>query len=88
MPIYEYVCNNCHNHFEILQKVDDHSPQICPSCQGKNVERMFSAAGFQLKGTGWYVTDFKNNKKNDTTCKKPECGSTTSCATTKQDKKE
>ena len=49
---------------------------------------MVSAAGFQLKGTGWYVTDFKNNKKNDTTCKKPECGSTTSCATTKQDKKE
>jgi putative FmdB family regulatory protein len=88
MPIYEYHCKTCDNHFEKIQKIDDHSPQICPSCQGKEVERLVSAAGFQLKGSGWYVTDFKNPKKNDTTCAKPECSSTSTCATNKQDKKE
>lgn len=83
MPIYEYACNNCHNHFELMQKLNDTSLQTCPNCQGDDVQRLVSAAGFQLKGSGWYATDFKNTKKNETPCSKPECGQGQTCATTK-----
>jgi putative FmdB family regulatory protein len=64
MPIYEYVCKNCSHHFEVLQKMSDEPVQVCPKCQATAVERMVSAAGFQLKGTGWYATDFKNPPKS------------------------
>lgn len=63
MPIYEYVCKHCSHHFEILQKMSDEPVRVCPECQATAVERMVSAAGFQLKGTGWYATDFKNSSK-------------------------
>ena len=83
MPIYEYACNNCHNHFELMQKLSDTTPQTCPHCQGNNVQRLVSAAGFQLKGSGWYATDFKHSKKTDTSCSKPECGQGQTCASNK-----
>ena len=65
MPIYEYACHDCHNHFELMQKINDAPASTCPHCQGKNVDKLVSAAGFQLKGTGWYVTDFKDKKTNN-----------------------
>ncbi len=63
MPIYEYQCANCHAHSEHLQKISDPLLTICSECQQAAMVRLVSGAGFQLKGTGWYVTDFKNKDK-------------------------
>ncbi|KTD18544.1 Type I antifreeze protein [Legionella lansingensis] len=65
MPIYEYECKSCHHHFDLMQKVSDAPVKQCPQCFEDTAVRLVSAAGFQLKGTGWYATDFKNkdNKK-------------------------
>ena len=62
MPIYEYICHDCQNPFELMQKISDKPCSKCPSCQSDKVEKLVSAAAFQLKGTGWYVTDFKDKK--------------------------
>lgn len=63
MPIYEYQCNNCHHAFDLMQKMSDTPISLCPECGENTAVRLVSAAGFQLKGTGWYVTDFKNKGK-------------------------
>lgn len=60
MPIYEYQCTNCHHAFELIQKMGEAQATMCPQCEKLTAVRLVSAAGFQLKGTGWYVTDFKN----------------------------
>lgn len=60
MPIYEYQCNNCHHHFDLMQKISDAPVTKCPQCLNDTVVRLISASGFQLKGNGWYATDFKN----------------------------
>ncbi len=65
MPIYEYQCNACHHTFDALQKMSDAPLKACPSCGQNEVDKLVSAAGFQLKGTGWYVTDFKDKPKKD-----------------------
>jgi len=62
MPIYEYLCNSCGAEKEHLQKISDAPIAVCPVCGSSNYIKRISAAGFQLKGSGWYVTDFKNNK--------------------------
>ena len=62
MPIYEYLCNSCGAEKEHLQKVSDAPIAACPMCGSSNYVKRISAAGFQLKGSGWYVTDFKNSK--------------------------
>lgn len=60
MPIYEYQCKSCHHHFDLMQKISDAPITQCPECTKQAVIKLVSAAGFQLKGTGWYATDFKN----------------------------
>ncbi len=60
MPIYEYQCMHCNAQFEVIQKVNDAPLTHCESCGQDKAKRLVSAPGFQLKGTGWYVTDFKN----------------------------
>lgn len=62
MPIYEYLCTKCGHAFDEIQKFSDPPLQKCPQCKGK-VEKQMSAPSFQLKGTGWYVTDFKDKPK-------------------------
>jgi len=62
MPIYEYLCNSCGAEKEHLQKISDAPIAVCPVCGSNDYIKRISAAGFQLKGSGWYVTDFKNNK--------------------------
>jgi putative FmdB family regulatory protein len=57
MPIYEYVCEKCGHHLEILQKMSDKPLTKCPNCKGK-LEKIFSQTSFQLKGSGWYATDY------------------------------
>ena len=61
MPIYEYRCRSCGFEKEYLQKLSDAPITDCPSCGKAEMAKLVSAAGFQLKGSGWYATDFKNN---------------------------
>lgn len=82
MPIYEYQCNSCHHHVDIMQKVSDSPITRCPECGKETLTKLVSAAGFQLKGTGWYVTDFKNksttsDKGGDSGSKSSDSGSNT-----------
>jgi|SRR5687768_12662447 len=63
MPIYEYRCGSCSFEKEYLQKVNDAPVAACPACGSDAYVKLISAAGFQLKGSGWYVTDFKNSAK-------------------------
>ena len=60
MPIYEYRCDQCGLEKEYLQKISDAPISVCPGC-GSSMTKLISAAGFQLKGSGWYVTDFRNS---------------------------
>ena len=65
MPIYEYQCESCGHQLEKLQKISDERLTDCPDCDKPELKKMISAAGFRLKGAGWYETDFKtSNKKN------------------------
>jgi putative FmdB family regulatory protein len=61
MPIYEYRCNDCGRQTEALQRLSEAPLVNCPSCGKPALQKLVSAAGFQLKGSGWYVTDFRNN---------------------------
>lgn len=61
MPIYEYQCSDCAHYFENLQKLSDPILTTCPKCGHNALVKLISAAGFQLKGTGWYKTDFKTS---------------------------
>ena len=63
MPIYEYRCAACGHQDEHLQKVSDAPLAVCPSCGKRKYQKQLSAAGFHLKGTGWYATDFKGGAK-------------------------
>jgi len=63
MPIYGYQCQACHHEFELMQKMSDPAPSVCPVCGKPDVRKLLSAAGFQLKGSGWYATDFKGAAK-------------------------
>ncbi|MEQ8660569.1 MAG: zinc ribbon domain-containing protein [Gammaproteobacteria bacterium] len=67
MPIYEYQCNDCGHKLEILQRMSDEPLKTCPSCSQESLRKLVSAAGFQLKGTGWYVTDFRDKGKKPAT---------------------
>lgn len=80
MPIYEYQCQACSHSFDILQKISDALLQECPVCHEAKLQKLVSAPGFQLKGSGWYVTDFRNKKTPD------EPKTTTSTTTNAADK--
>lgn len=60
MPIYEYRCEACGFQKEFLQRISDAPLTDCPECGKRSLSKMVTAAGFQLKGSGWYATDFKN----------------------------
>lgn len=85
MPIYEYRCNACDHKFEALQKFSDAPLITCPACANDALVKLVSAAGFQLKGSGWYQTDFKSSgtkpaAKSDATDAKPAAGDAKSAA--------
>ncbi len=83
MPIYEYRCGDCGHQKDHLQKLSDAPIAACPACGSAAYAKQLSAAGFQLKGSGWYATDFKGGgcaagSKSDNP---PPCqGGTGSCA--------
>ena len=65
MPLYEYRCDTCGHECEALQKMNDEPLMHCPACDEAALRKLVSAAGFRLKGDGWYETDFKSgNKRN------------------------
>ncbi len=61
MPIYAYRCEACGFAKDVLQKISDDALTVCPSCNKDSFRKQLTAAGFQLKGSGWYVTDFRGN---------------------------
>ena len=84
MPIYEYRCDACGSQKEHLQKMSDPQLTICPECGQKSYTKLLSAAGFQLKGSGWYATDFKGGASAPPKTETPPCqggsGACTPCA--------
>ena len=60
MPIYAYKCSSCQYEKDVLQKMSDPVLEVCPECKQSTFTKQVTAAGFQLKGSGWYVTDFRN----------------------------
>ncbi|MCK9532821.1 MAG: zinc ribbon domain-containing protein [Gammaproteobacteria bacterium] len=65
MPIYEYACKACGHQMEAMQKMSDPVLTDCPSCGKAELQKLISAAGFRLKGGGWYETDFKSGSKKN-----------------------
>jgi putative FmdB family regulatory protein len=63
MPIYAYKCSACGHAQDVLQKMSDEPLAVCPACHGATYSKQVTAAGFQLKGSGWYVTDFRDGGK-------------------------
>jgi len=68
MPIYEYRCEKCGSHFEVIQKFSDKPLKFCSNCKGR-LTKLISQTSFQLKGSGWYVTDYAKSGK---TTSKPD----------------
>ena len=78
MPIYEYRCAACGHQKDHLQKMSDAPLTTCPACGAESYAKQLSAAGFQLKGSGWYATDFKGStgaspKTEPATAESPAC---------------
>ena len=71
MPIYEYVCEKCGAQIEVMQKITDEPLKKCQHCRGK-LEKIFSRTSFQLKGSGWYMTDYSKKSGSGSTAKSKE----------------
>ena len=82
MPIYEYRCTLCGHELEALQKFSDLPLSECPACSAGALTKLVSAASFQLKGSGWYQTDFKGGSKpkEETKAAAPSCCAGGTCA--------
>jgi putative FmdB family regulatory protein len=80
MPIYAYKCSSCGYAQDVLQKVSDAPLSVCTACGATTFSKQLTAPGFQLKGNGWYATDFKNGS-----AKKPETGKTDTATPAKSD---
>jgi putative FmdB family regulatory protein len=82
MPIYAYRCASCGHAKDVLQKIADPLLTICPSCGESTFQKQVTAAGFQLKGSGWYATDFKGGSSTGaaTQASSPATGSTSTDA--------
>lgn len=84
MPIYEYRCTSCGIEKEVMQKMSDAPLTICPECGKETFAKQLSAAGFQLKGSGWYATDFKGGNsgskaKEESAPAATPCGGNCAC---------
>ncbi len=78
MPIYAYKCSTCQFEQDVLQKISDEPLHVCPHCGAETFAKQLTAAGFQLKGSGWYATDFKgggaSKPAKDDAKAAPPCG--------------
>lgn len=75
MPIYAYKCESCGHAKDVLQKISDQPLNDCPSCGQPTFRKQLTAAGFQLKGSGWYVTDFRGGNNGATGAPAPASAS-------------
>jgi putative FmdB family regulatory protein len=80
MPIYAYKCESCGFAKDVLQKMSDAPLEVCPSCAQATFKKQLTAAGFQLKGSGWYVTDFKGGGGSASTPAASGAGDTAAAA--------
>ena len=85
MPIYAYKCESCGFAKDVLQKISDPLLTDCPECAQPSFKKQLTAAGFQLKGTGWYATDFKGSGAAPATAVAPAAGDTAPAATASTD---
>jgi putative FmdB family regulatory protein len=91
MPIYEYECNDCHEQFQAMRRITDESLPDCARCGSPHVTKLISRTSFQLKGSGWYLTDYArkngpasmsgNGSAKDKPAESPcsSCGSADTC---------
>mgnify|MGYP002131212856 CR=1 FL=1 len=86
MPIYAYKCGSCGHAKDVLQKISDAPLTTCPSCGAESFSKQLTAAGFQLKGSGWYVTDFRGGS-GATSAPAPSGSSTAAAAPASSDAK-
>ena len=74
MPIYAYKCGSCGHAKDVLQKISDAPLTTCPACGAEAFSKQLTAAGFQLKGSGWYVTDFRGGSSGASGTSAPATG--------------
>jgi putative FmdB family regulatory protein len=74
MPIYAYKCESCGHAKDALQKISDAPLTVCPQCGEPTFKKQVTAAGFQLKGSGWYVTDFRGGNSTGAPAPKTDSG--------------
>ncbi|WP_457279654.1 FmdB family zinc ribbon protein [Polaromonas sp. P5_D5] len=74
MPIYAYKCESCGHAKDVLQKISDAPLSVCPQCGEPAFKKQVTAAGFQLKGSGWYVTDFRGGNSTGVPAPKTDGG--------------
>lgn len=87
MPIYAYKCDACGHAKDVLQKMSDAPLSVCPACGASTFTKQVTAAGFQLKGSGWYATDFKGGATSAPAVDKAGGGSESGAGDTKTDAK-
>lgn len=80
MPIYAYKCASCGHAKDVLQRMSDDPLSVCPACGQASFQKQVTAAGFQLKGSGWYVTDFRGGSKGEPAAAPAEGGAVTASA--------
>ena len=80
MPIYDFQCTSCGHKLELLRKISDASTTTCPNCQQETFNKMLSAPNFQLSGSGWYATDFKDKAPKNASEKASEAPTSTDSA--------
>jgi putative FmdB family regulatory protein len=78
MPIYEYKCHQCGHELEALQKISDSPLTECPNCGKNTLDKVISATQFQLKGSGWYASDFKSATNSTEQKSEPKASSSES----------
>ena len=89
MPIYEYACDDCQKNFEVFVGVRDAALQECKYCAGKNIRKLISNCSFQLKGSGWYKTDYaKKEATASASGKKAQAGEKSGADTSESTSKE
>jgi putative FmdB family regulatory protein len=88
MPIYEYRCDHCGKHFDVLQKFSDETLTVHAECGGGPVERLISPPAFHFKGSGWYVTDYAKTNGSSSPAKTENSGESKSESTSDTNKSE
>jgi putative FmdB family regulatory protein len=85
MPIYDYQCSSCGHKAEVMRKISAANIEVCPECGAETFSKQLSAPSFQLSGSGWYATDFKNGTNNSPNKDASSTGSSDKSAGTKSE---